>query len=282
MKEGIKKGIAVLGVLALLAAAYWWGGNSPLLHGWSPEPKKTQQTVSSFSEQAEQQNKAEIQQEQQSAHETGEEQRTEHNQISVPDVTETVLPSPPSGGMTPEEKMQEAAELAQSAGVEVKGQFDEGAAAEGKPKPVDQEQQVVSDTEGYCTLSVTCESLLTHMDWLPEEKRGLVPADGVIFPATQVIFYEGENVFHVLRRELKKAGIHMEFTNTPVFRSAYIEGIQNLYEFDCGELSGWMYSVNGWFPNYGCSRYQIQNGDVIRWIYTCELGVDIGGYNEMY
>ena len=57
----------------------------------------------------------------------------------------------------------------------------------------------------------------------------------------------------------------------------YIEGINNLYEFDVGNTSGWMYKVNGWFPNYGCSRYQLQNGDVIEWVYTCDLGDDVGG-----
>ena len=40
----------------------------------------------------------------------------------------------------------------------------------------------------------------------------------------------------------------------------------------------WMYKVNDWFPNYGCSRYQLQDGDVICWEYTCDLGVDVGGY----
>ncbi|MBO4990835.1 MAG: DUF4430 domain-containing protein, partial [Firmicutes bacterium] len=79
-------------------------------------------------------------------------------------------------------------------------------------------------------------------------------------------------------RELKRAGIHMEFKNTPIYNSAYIEGIQNLYEFDCGELSGWMYKVNDWFPNYGCSRYQLKEGDVIEWVYTCNLGIDVGGH----
>ena len=63
-----------------------------------------------------------------------------------------------------------------------------------------------------------------------------------------------------------------------MYNSAYIEGIHNLYEFDCGELSGWMYKVNEWFPNYGCSRYQLRDGDVICWEYTCDLGVDVGGY----
>ena len=63
-----------------------------------------------------------------------------------------------------------------------------------------------------------------------------------------------------------------------MYNSHYIEGINNLYEFDCGELSGWMYSVNGWYPNYGCSRYQVQDGDVIEWHYTCDLGEDLGQY----
>jgi hypothetical protein len=64
---------------------------------------------------------------------------------------------------------------------------------------------------------------------------------------------------------------------TPIYRAAYVEAIQNLYEFDCGELSGWMYRVNGVFPNYGCSRYTLKAGDVVEWLYTCDLGRDIGG-----
>lgn len=33
-----------------------------------------------------------------------------------------------------------------------------------------------------------------------------------------------------------------------------------------------MYNVNGWYPNYGCSRYQVKDGDVVEWRYTCDLG----------
>ncbi|MCF0124065.1 MAG: DUF4430 domain-containing protein [Ruminiclostridium sp.] len=127
-----------------------------------------------------------------------------------------------------------------------------------------------------CTLTIRCDSILAHMDWLPPEKTSLVPADGFLFPTTTVTFYEGESVFHVLRREMKKAGIHLEFTNAPGYNSAYIEGIGNLYEYDCGELSGWVYRVNDWFPNYGCGRYALQNGDDIQWLYTCDLGLDVG------
>ena len=50
---------------------------------------------------------------------------------------------------------------------------------------------------------------------------------------------------------------------------------------DCGGSSGWMYSVNGWFPNYGCSQYVLQPGDVLCLLYTCDLGKDIGGSNAI-
>ena len=37
-----------------------------------------------------------------------------------------------------------------------------------------------------------------------------------------------------------------------------------------------MYRVNGEFPNKGCSDYELNDGDVIEWAYTCDLGRDIG------
>ena len=149
------------------------------------------------------------------------------------------------------------------------------------PLPVEPQDAVLSEQEYTCTLSVCCGTVLDHMDALDPDKAELIPEDGVIFPTTSVTFYEGESVFNVLQREMKKTKIHLEFTDTPLYNSAYIEGIHNLYEFDCGELSGWMYKVNGWFPNYGCSRYQLQDGDIVEWLYTCDLGADIGGYNAL-
>ena len=104
-----------------------------------------------------------------------------------------------------------------------------------------------------------------------------ITLESIIYATQTVTFNEGESVFDVLLREMQKNKIHMEFVMTPIYNSNYVEGINNLYEFDCGELSGWMYRVNGWFPNYGCSRYVLEDGDVIEWIYTCDLGRDIGG-----
>ena len=149
---------------------------------------------------------------------------------------------------------------------------------EGKPLPVEPQDVKIGSQAYTCTLSVRCDTILNNMKSVDKEKVELVPLDGVILAPTTVTFYEGESVFNLLQREMKRAKIHMEFRNTPIYNSAYIEGINNLYEFDVGELSGWMYKVNGWFPNYGCSRYSVQQGDLIEWVYTCDLGRDVGGF----
>lgn len=148
---------------------------------------------------------------------------------------------------------------------------------EGKPAPVEPEDVEIGDEEWTCTLSVSCATILDNMDLCDPEKWELLPEDGWILKPMTVTFAENESVFNVLQRTLKEQGIHMEFEYTPAYHTAYIEGINNLYEFDVGELSGWMYSVNGWFPIYGCSRYRLQDGDVVEWKYTCDLGNDIGG-----
>ncbi|MCL1835186.1 MAG: DUF4430 domain-containing protein [Oscillospiraceae bacterium] len=147
----------------------------------------------------------------------------------------------------------------------------------GRPAPVEPQDAEVGDGSFTVTLSVHCDTILDNMNLLNNEKHELVPADGVIFPATAVTAYEGESVFNILQREMRRAGIHMTFRNTPIYNSAYIEAINNLYEFDVGELSGWMYKVNDWYPNYGCSRYQLEPGDVIVLNYTCDLGRDLPG-----
>lgn len=147
-------------------------------------------------------------------------------------------------------------------------------------EPAEDSSANVNKTQETCTLSVDCSTILVNMNLLDKAKWNLVPKDGVIFATKTVSFYGGESVFNVLSREMKKAGIQMEFKNTPMYNSAYIEGIDNIYEFDAGDLSGWVYEVNGWFPNYGCSRYQLKDGDVVKWLYTCDLGKDVGGNNS--
>ena len=55
------------------------------------------------------------------------------------------------------------------------------------------------------------------------------------------------------------------------------DGRYSLGEFDYTSGSGWMYSVNGSFPNYGFADYFPQDGDVVRVCFTLALGRDVGG-----
>ena len=127
-----------------------------------------------------------------------------------------------------------------------------------------------------CTISIDCKAILENKDKLRSSKKDYVPKDGWILRTSTVDFEKGDTVFDVLKRVTKAAGIHMESQWTPMYDSYYVEGINQLYEFDCGANSGWMYSVNGWFPNYGCSSYEVKDGDKIEWRYTCDLGSDVG------
>lgn len=131
------------------------------------------------------------------------------------------------------------------------------------------------ESELTCTLYIECKTALDYEE-LSADIRDIIPDNGIIIQQSTVSFEDGESVYDVLVRECKKRGIHMEASYTPVYNSAYIEGINNLYEFDCGSLSGWTYCVNSIFPNYGCSNYFLSDGDCIEFHYTCDLGRDVG------
>lgn len=134
-----------------------------------------------------------------------------------------------------------------------------------------------SKDKKYVYITILCNTILDNMGDLTSGKEEFVPEDGVILPMVKVEFTEGETVFEVLQRICKRQSIQMEYSWTPLYGSYYIEGINNLYEFDCGHQSGWMYKVNGWFPNYGVSLYELSEGDQIVFAYTCKgLGTDVG------
>ena len=127
-----------------------------------------------------------------------------------------------------------------------------------------------------CTLEIRCDTLLKNLDKLSSGKAELVPEDGILLEKTTVSFESGDSVFDVLRRCLREQNVHFEYVDAKAYGSIYIEGIGNLYEFDCGEQSGWLYFVNGISPGLGCSGYTVANGDEIVFAYTCDMGADLG------
>ncbi|MGI5936044.1 MAG: DUF4430 domain-containing protein [Oscillospiraceae bacterium] len=127
-----------------------------------------------------------------------------------------------------------------------------------------------------CTLSVRCDTVLANMDMLASGKEDIIPENGYFLYLTDVEFSEGDTVFDVLKRELQSRKLHLAFTTTPGTGSVYIDGLFNLYEFDCGPESGWIFLVNGVSPGISCSEVKVMNGDFIDFAYTCDLGRDLG------
>ena len=83
-------------------------------------------------------------------------------------------------------------------------------------------------------------------------------------------------MFDIFRQTLRQEKIHFEYVDARAYSAVYIEGIGNLYEFDCGPQSGWMYFVNEVSPSIGCSSYTLADGDAVSFRYTCDLGADLG------
>ncbi len=136
---------------------------------------------------------------------------------------------------------------------------------EEKTEPEHQEEIAPSYT---CSLVVRCDAVLDKIDKLDEEKMGYVPSDGIIFLKNDIEFDEGDSVFDVLKRELNNSNIHLDAVESKIYRSVYVKGIANLYEFDCGD-SGWIYTVNGESPMHGCSEHKINKNDMIEFVYIC-------------
>lgn len=127
--------------------------------------------------------------------------------------------------------------------------------------------------ENICYITITCNTALESGE-LSEAMLEILPENGVILENYEAKYEDGESVFDVIARAVRENKIHMEYSGTKSV--PYIEGVANLYEFDCGSLSGWMYRVNGWFPSFGMGQYKVERGDSIELIYTCDLGKDVG------
>lgn len=119
---------------------------------------------------------------------------------------------------------------------------------------------------GHVTVEVRCDTVAGRSDGLP--------SDGEILGKAEIEIYEGDTAYSVLSRAAGQSRINVSYRGGG--QSIYVYGISTLYEFDFGELSGWMYRVNGQTPNVGAAEYALSDGDCVQWLYTCDIGNDIG------
>ncbi len=123
---------------------------------------------------------------------------------------------------------------------------------------------VKENAVGTVSMTIRCDTVIGKSD------ADYIPADGIILDTTEFPIAEGDTVYDILTEAAKQYNIQLQ-TNA----GSYIAGIGYLYEYDFGDLSGWIYHVNGDSPFVMCSDYTLKDGDRIEWLYTCELGNDL-------
>ncbi len=120
---------------------------------------------------------------------------------------------------------------------------------------------------GTVTMTIRCDTVVG------KSEAEYIPDDGIVLDTTSFQIDEDDTVYDILIEAAKMYNIHIE--NDGASGMAYIVGINYLYEFDFGDLSGWLYYVNGEEASMGCDKYVLADGDVIEWHYSCELGNDL-------
>lgn len=117
------------------------------------------------------------------------------------------------------------------------------------------------NTVGTVTLEIRCDTVAGRADYIPES--------GVVLEKSEFAIAEVETVYDILVEACRENGIQTEFSG------GYISGMSYIYEFDYGDLSGWLYYVNGEEASVGCDQYALSDGDEIKWLYSLEMGNDL-------
>ena len=142
----------------------------------------------------------------------------------------------------------------------------------------------ITEPDGYVTVSFVDNGVRPNdATILDEELYG--EAVGTIIGATSVPYEEGDTVADVTVRLLNALGVKYKSTGT-VDNGFYLAALCEIElndkyydtfgEFDAGSQSGWCVRLNNWHINQGSSAFEVEDGDVISWLYTCQHGADVG------
>lgn len=135
-----------------------------------------------------------------------------------------------------------------------------------KQEQTSESQQTTPQETSYVTLSIDCQTILNHIDQVPEQYKGFIPSNGIILNSKKVKINEGDSVFDITVKVTKMQKIQL------TQNAGYIQSVHNLPEKMFDGSGGWMYNVNGTYASVGCKEYKLKNGDQIQWRYTSYTG----------
>lgn len=91
---------------------------------------------------------------------------------------------------------------------------------------------------------------------------------GTVLPLTEIEWSKDVTVQKILIPTLKKHKLAYETRGAGAL--FYVTGIDGLFEFDDGPLSGWKYRVNGEVVGISAGVYKLEPGDRVEWFYTTD------------
>ena len=115
----------------------------------------------------------------------------------------------------------------------------------------------------HCTVTVDAREVMLSSTMVAKEAVDKLGGKLPDLEKLSVGFAEGETVQQVVLRTLQEQKLQYEQDS-----SGFLCAIGSLYNGDAGELSGWLYTVNGEQPMVASSDYAVQEGDEIRFFYT--------------
>lgn len=89
---------------------------------------------------------------------------------------------------------------------------------------------------------------------------------GIIVDQQKISLEAEDTVLDILLKAAENNHFDVEYSGSGAM--AYIEGIDNLYEFDYGPKSGWNYKLNGTVMNKSSDAVKVKKDDVIEWVYS--------------
>lgn len=98
--------------------------------------------------------------------------------------------------------------------------------------------------------------------------------NSILMPATTVAINEDATVLNASTDSFKQNQIPFQTGGSG--SDIYITSIDDVSQQSCGPLSGWLYKVNDIFIDSGPSTYLLNPGDRVTWIFTTDLGKDVG------
>lgn len=98
--------------------------------------------------------------------------------------------------------------------------------------------------------------------------------EDTLLAETPIQITPNESVFDASVKALKASNLPFKASGSGL--TGYMVSINNLSQRDKGPTSGWLYKVNDIFPSEGPGAYKLKKGDKITWVYTVNLGKDVG------